>query len=239
MVVSPDLAVCLEIEALLTGSALTERDVARLNALLPEEMQAGIRIDGIREPVFFVVPPVCRRRFLAQLNLTRPVPADVRTAIEKHLPQKTDQLTALVKMRHSRLAPAQPWAAFLVGYIPFFDRLGKTKWFADLDVILDLSCRYTREKDVLAAFAREKEHSLQQIETSLKLTAQLARNNLETLMMQGNRIGLSADLSQLFQHITVIDEICRLVLGRLPQVEGTPFSGAQAASFLFEKDHYQ
>ena len=239
LVISPDLAVCLEMEALLTGSALTETEVDRLEALLPEAIQAGIRVEGFTEPVFFVVPHACRRRFLSQLNLTRPVPAGVRAAIENHLPHRTDQLTALARMRHARLAPAPPWTTFLVGYIPFFNRLGRSKWFADLNVILDLSCRYNREKDVLAAFAREKGHCLQQVETSLRLTAQLAQNNLETLMMQGNRIGLSADVSQLFQHITVIDEICRLVLGRLPQVEDAGFSGAQAAAFLFEKDRFQ
>ncbi len=236
LILSPDLTVYLKIEALLSHMALCQADVTRISSLLPDEMPTCIRIEGITKPVRFVVPFACRQRFLSQLNLTRPIDADIRIAIERLLPREKDRLTALAKIRHSRRIMSRAWAVFLLQFIPFFDRIDKDKWFIDLDFILDLSCRYNRENDIFNAFLQEKQHCLKQVETSLKLTEQLAKNNLETLMMQGSRIGLSADVSKLFQKITALDDLCRLVLGKVPLIEGAQFSGPEAVSFLFEKE---
>lgn len=235
LIISPPLSLSLEIEALLTGTALTETAVTQISLLLPEELRTSIRVAGIKEPVYFVVPFACRQRFLSQLDLTRLIDADIRTVIEKHLPRKKDRLMCLAKIRHLRRIPARAWSDFLIRFIRVFDRVDKDKWFSDLDLILDMACRYSRENDVFTAFTLEKQHCLKQVEASLRLTKQLAGNNLETLMMQGNRIGIAADVSKLFQQLTIMDDICRLVLGEIPLIEEARFSGPEAVSFLFEK----
>jgi len=92
------------------------------------------------------------------------------------------------------------------------------------------------EKDVFEIFGAEKSHCLKQIEHSRQLTEQLHKSNMETILLSGRRIGLSADVPGLYQKMIVIDEICRLVWGRMPVALVSELQGQDAVSFLFEKE---
>ena len=105
-----------------------------------------------------------------------------------------------------------------------------------LDFILDLSGRQKTDNDLFSVFGAEKQNCLKQLENSRRLTEQLAGNNMETLLMQGRRIGLSGDVSKLFQTIKTIDDICLLVWGRTPKADAPDFQDPGAVLILFEKE---
>lgn len=235
LIVTPGFHIFLEMEALLGEVVLTGTDVGRIDTLLPEKTQTSVRVDGIDEPVFFTLPAAGRHRFLEQLNLTRQIDARIRSALETVLPRPQDRLTVLAKTRYSRMAPSPTWTSFIAEFILVFERMDHNKWFSALDFILDMSCRHTLETDIYNAFVREKRHCLKQVEASLKLTAQLAKNNLETLMIQGNRIGVAADIVKLYQQTATIDEICLLVLKKTPRTEANQSSGPESFAFLSKK----
>lgn len=236
LIISPDSTVCREMEAFLERAVFDETDIQSVLSLLPEETPASLRADGLTAAVVFSVPFSCRRRFLDQLNLTRKIDPDIRTALETSLPEQADRLATLAKIRHSRLVLTETRKTFLLRFVHMAGRVEKGQWFFYLDFILDLSGRQKTDNDLFSVFGAEKQNCLKQLENNRRLTEQLVANNMETLLLQGRRIGLSGDVSKLLQTIKTIDDICLLVWGRTPKADAPGFQDPGAVSILFEKE---
>ncbi len=236
LILSPDLELRREMEAFLARVAVYEKDLQTIFSLLPEKMSTSVRLAGLTAVVSFSVPVSCRRRFLSRLNLTRLIAPEIRAALETRLPENPERLTALARIRHSRLDLTETRKAFLLEFIQKSGEVENDRWFFYLDLILDLLDRDKTEKDVFEIFGAEKSHCLKQIEHSRQLTEQLHKSNMETILLSGRRIGLSADVPGLYQKMIVIDEICRLVWGRMPVALVSELQGQDAVSFLFEKE---
>jgi hypothetical protein len=236
LIVSPDATVCREMEALLSRVSFTDRDIQAVFSMLPEEMQTSVRVAGLTPAVPFSVPPACRRRFLSQLQLTRQTDPDIRDALETRLPGNADRMAALSKIRHSRPALTGSRKTVLLQFIRLSGRVNKEQWFLYLDVILALLGRQKAGEDLLTVLGAERENCLKQVENSRRLTEQLNRSNMETVLLQGGRIGLSADIPKLSQHIKTIDEISLLLWGRRPLAGAADLRDPDTVSILFEKE---
>lgn len=226
LIISPDSTVRRQMESLLEGTAFSENEIQALLLLLPPEMPASVRIPGLADAVPFSVPSSCVRRFISQLNLTRPIPADIRTALEAHLPERPDRLEVLVRIRHSRASLTEGRQDFFPRFAGLFGRAERERWFFYLDFILALAGRWKSCPDMFAALGAEKEHCRRQIEKNRQLEGQLAGKNMETFMLQGGRMRVPADIPGMLQNIKTIDDISLLVWGRVPTAGPPSFQGA-------------
>jgi hypothetical protein len=236
LIISPDPAVCSEMEGFLSRVSFSEEDVQAVMTLLPDEMETCVRVAGLVRPVFFSVPDSCRRRFLCQLNLTRGIDPDIRDALEARLPEPSDLPAALAAIRHCRADLTGPRKAFLLQFIRQSDPATREQWFTYVETILDLLDRGKADEDMWMVLGAERERCLKQMEYSRRITEQLHKSNMETLLLQGTRIGATADMSKLSQQIKMLDEIFLLVWGRIPMAGGAGLPSSDPVSFLFEKE---
>ena len=101
---------------------------------------------------------------------------------------------------------------------------------------LGLLTRQKKNQGLFSLFETEKQNCINQLHNHRLLTEKLAKNNMETLMLQGCRIGLSADISALLRQIDSIDEISRIVWGKMPAAGISDLQNRDAVSILFEKE---
>ncbi|MEW6078382.1 MAG: hypothetical protein AB1724_11255 [Thermodesulfobacteriota bacterium] len=236
LIISPDPVVCREMEELFSRASFSDEAVNKVLSLLPEALSTSVRVPGLSGAVCFFVPGSCRRRFLGQLNLTRAIDPEIRAALEERLPERSDLLAALAAIRHSRADLTGPRTSFLLRFIRQSGPATKEQWFSYLEVILDLPGRPITDEDMWMVFGAERERCLKQMEYSRRVTEQLNKSNMETLLLQGTRIGATADIEKISQQIKTIDEICLIVWGRIPMAGGAGFPSSDAVSFLFEKE---
>jgi hypothetical protein len=220
----------------LSRVSFSDEDVLAVLSLLPGEMRTCVRVSGLPGAVFFSVPVSCRRRFLGQLQLTRSIDPDIRGALEARPPERPDLLAALAAIRHSRADLTGPRKTFLLQFIRQSGPAVREQWLTYLETILDLSGRGQADEDMWTVVGAERERCLKQMEYSRRLTEQLSKSNMETLLLQGTRIGAVVDMSKISQQIRTIDEICLLVWGRIPMTGPPGSSYSDAVSFLFEKE---
>jgi len=235
LILAPDTAAVREIEALLERWSYSVADLRTVLSLLPAEMATRVRVGEIKASIGFTVPGACLRQFLSQLHLTRPIDPEIRLALATRLPSAPDRLEALLRIRQTRTELTANHNRFLLNFIHQSGETDTRQWFFYLDFILDLLDRDRTDGDVFGLFAADKQYCLIQVEQSRRLAEQLQKNNMETLLLCGQRIGLAADVPGLLHRMNLIDDICRLVWGRMPVALAAEMVDADAVSFLFEK----
>jgi len=236
LIVSPDATVYCQMEEFLMRASFTGQDIQAIRSLLPDALQTSVRVPEMTETVFFMVPVYCQRRFLSQLKLAQAIDPDIRDAIETCLSKRPDRLSALVSIRHSRSVLDGTRKKTLLKYFSQSNHLDNDRRLLHLKIILDLLARQKKDKEVYNLFETEKQNCLKQVGDHRRLTEKLTKNNMETLMLQGCRIGLSADIPMLLQKINSIDEITRIIWGQTPVTDASDLQDMNAMSILFEKE---
>ncbi|MFP4040527.1 MAG: hypothetical protein ACOCPQ_05045 [Desulfosudaceae bacterium] len=238
LIVTPDAAICRQVESLLDEMDFASGDEKAILSLLPPSLTTRLHFPDSRGIVTFTLASSALERFIVQLNLKRKIPAVIRRALKDILTDQEQYLNALVAVRHSRIIFTPGETDFLVNFIRRTGGREASSWPADLDLILEILSRHQDQPDPFSALAAEKENCLKQVAATTRLEQQLTQKNIETVMMQKNGAGVMADKQSLFQRIGRIDTICLKVFGYRPSpAEPGPETARPASvSFLFEKN---
>ena len=151
------------------------------------------------------------KTFLQRLNLTKPIDAELLNSIAAHI-APSDRTAVKVKLRNFRKHLGAKKVQFLS---VFFEKTGSDgQFFAGLDFMLDVLEDIAADADVFHELTRRRQACRHQLQQTAGFEERLKRDNIETLMMRGER---AAHLPQhdLIKKLALIDRICLSVFGKV------------------------
>ncbi|MFZ5564533.1 MAG: hypothetical protein ACOZBW_10815 [Thermodesulfobacteriota bacterium] len=214
LVITPDDPARLAVEDCLARWPGAAADVQAVAGLLPDSISTTLVFSDDRGEIPCSVPRPVVDRMVFRLNLSKPIDAQIRGAIKESLNKPEDRLAALAACRGSRMDLAGPAVPFVRAFIRRWPGNDMPLFFLHLRLLLHVLERPGADSDLFAALAAEQAACLQTLFRAARLEKQLARNNMETLMLQGSRGLLAADTGELKQRLNMLDAVCRAVFER-------------------------
>jgi len=207
----PDEALQLKLEPFLTRYCFTrpeEQEVIRhLSATGPSVL---INLSAFKGHLRLGPTPSEVRQLIMRLNITWQADKSIRRAIGNHIAPVRQSLVS-VHLRNADLKTDESSARFLCRFLDIFDD-AEEGFFEYFDFIVDFLGRMPNEA-LYPALMREKYRSVMAMQQAEKFKQQLARGNMETLMLQGIRAPAdSIEYSR--KKIAIIDDIALSLFGR-------------------------
>jgi hypothetical protein len=208
----PDESVQLQLEEMIAETHFQSRDEAEIkNQVCSTSLQTSIRFGDGRGTIEKRVTPTNAAKFIARLNLSRYLDPGIRSAILRYVPREL-QTRCKVRLRNARPITSPHKISFLETVLKklqidndvFFDLLDFTLSF--LDEIKD-------EADMFQALMARKKSCIQSLQKAKNLDNKLARHNVETLLLKGERVSC-IDRADARKKIKIIDRISLAVFGR-------------------------
>ncbi len=131
----------------------------------------------------------------------------------KFIASDSSRTLAKVKIRNARKEFAGKKLDFLC---LFFEKMGSEEesiFDECFDLVIEVLCEAGNEADIYGALMRKKAASYQSLLCVERFEEQLAKNNIETLLLQGVR-PVSIDKDAAIRNMEAIDRICLTVFGK-------------------------
>jgi len=212
LIFSPDEALQMRIETLLSGDAFTEKDETDLAACLAaKEPAATIFISGYKRPVSLKMPAACAHMFISRLRVTKTIDRRIGDAIDGHLAETVRQKIK-VRIRNSKFNDGRNCIDFLSMFFRSA-REGDPAFPASLDFLLLFFEEMTCDSSIGHELFKRQRYYKEKIQEALRYEEQLKKSNMETMMMQGRRnqcINI-VDLQEKIDIINYLQNITRAV----------------------------
>ena len=219
----PDESVQLQLENLLEDAQLQKHDKEAIQGLVcdpPLETQFRFR-DG-RGTLNMAVSPASVNSFIERLNLTRSPDPKLRTAITRHV-RRTLQTRCQVRLRNAKPITAPHKISFLQS---FFEKMkiDEDEFLTYLDFTLSFLGELKAKTDIFRELMVYKKIYFQGLQKAAKLETQLAKHNVETLMLSGTRVAYM-DKADARRKIQMIDRISLAIFGKTDFFDMIPADG--------------
>ena len=213
----PDESIQIELEALLESLNFQQREAENiLDFLYQKPLHISLRFPDERGSLNFEVPKSVADRFISRLNISKHLHPKLLEAIN-HFADVSEKNRFKVKLRNSRFLPTKNKIRFLCD---FFEKANTLPHdiLDCLDFVLDFMDEIKEDNDIFQALMAKKKLYLQSLQKAKKLDDQLQRHNVETLLLQGNRVVL-IDPADVSKKMLMIDKICRAIFGKTEYFE--------------------
>ncbi len=219
----PDESVQLQLEDLLADAELQKEDEQVIRAqVCSQPFQTRIRFRDGRGSLKMAVSPNHVGVFIERLNLTRPLDHKILAAIGQQV-QPALQTRCKVRLRNAK--PITP--AYKITFLKsFFEKmeLDDNAFFEYLDFTLSFLGDLKNETDIFKALMTYKKLYFQGLQKAAKLDQQMAKHNVETLLLSGTRLAFM-DKAEARKKIQMIDQISLAVFGKTDFFDLTPADG--------------
>lgn len=208
----PDETVQKKIEEDVGDALYSRKDIDTVaGELSRRRLRATLHFSDGRGALSIAFPRGMIKTFLQRLNLTNQIDAALLDSVAAHI-APSDRTAVKVKLRNFRKHLGAKKVQFLD---VFFEKMGSDEqFFAGLDFILDVLEDIAAETDVFDELTRRRQACRHQLQQSTAFEERLKRDNIETLMMRGERAA-HLPKHELLKKLTLIDRICLSVFGRV------------------------
>jgi hypothetical protein len=230
----PDETIQVKLENLLEKLKFEKNEEGPVRkVLLKKELQTAIHFQDARKPLNLQMPPSIADQFISRLHITKQLEKELVDSINKHV-SKAARALVKVKFRNARKTPTRDQLNFLSA---FLEKMGPTDeaLIACLELLLDVLADLADDADIFSGLMARKKHYVKSLKAAEKFEEQLKTNNIETLMLQGEKAPY-INRSDAVRKLARIDEICIAVFGKTqqfdPVCEGIRFDGQNTAKDL-------
>jgi len=227
----PDEPMQQKLEELLPeAGGLGQGDVDAIAAdLSTRRIHTALVFSDWRDRLAVDFPPALVTTFLQRLNLTRRIEPRLARAISTHV-APVDRIAVRVKLRNARKHMGDGKVLFLCD---FLSRLGgDDQLLACLDFTLNFIEDIEDDADVYAVLMNRRRIGWQLLQKSAQFEEKLKQDNIETLMLRGERAP-HVSKEELLKTIAFIERISLAVFGRLDPLD---FDLLESADFDFRSD---
>ena len=208
----PDESVQLQLEDMIADTHFQRRDEREIqNRVCSTSLQTQIRFTDGRGTLEMMVTPSNAAQFIERLNLSRCPDPKLRSAIARYVHQGL-QIRCKVRLRNTRPIISTNKIAFLQAFFKNL-QIANDEFFDHLDFILSFLDESKDEPDIFQALMARKKLYFQSLQKAKKLDVQLTQDNVETLLLRGERVSY-VDKADARKKIQIIDRISLAVFGK-------------------------
>lgn len=212
LVFFPDESIQVKLEGLLEdGCFNNEEEKNILNYFLLQKTEAEICFPGVKDSLRIKVPDFAVRQFISHLNITMRLDSTLSEAINRDVCKNLSTLVR-VKLRNAKFLYTENKINFLRACIT--KMAPKTDKFIEyLDFILDFLEELKDDTDMFKAMLKKKRSFLKHLQKAESFEKQLAKYNIETLILQGVREP-GINVAEIKKKMEMIDKISFSVFGK-------------------------
>jgi hypothetical protein len=208
----PDESVQLQLEELIEETHFQSRDEKEIqNHISAASLQTSICFADGRGAFEKRVTPLNAAQFIEHLNLSRHLNQGLRATISRYVPPAL-QTRCKVRLRNARPITSPNKISFLQTVFEKL-RIDTDAFFEHLDFTLSFLDEIKAEADLFAALMARKKHCIHSLQKAKNLDNKLARHNVETLLLRGERV-FCIDRADARKKIQIIDRISLAVFGK-------------------------
>ena len=213
----PDESIQVRLEQALERCRPQKEDEEKIITYLCQNpLHVTFHFEDDRGALKLQIPEDVIRQFLLRLGISKHLEADLIESIHNYGDmQNTNRFK--VKIRNSRFSSSDSKTEFLCR---FFDKIGhrSNDVFDCLNFILEFLDEIKKEDDVYQALMAKKKFYFISLQKAKKMDTRLEKHNIETLLMQGERVAL-IDQVDACKKMQIIDRISRAVFGKTEYFE--------------------
>jgi hypothetical protein len=213
----PDESMQIQLEETLERHRPQNEDENKiLTYLCRDPLQVTFRFEDDRGAIKLPIPEDVTRQFLVRLKISKHLDAELIESIRNYGDEKNCNRFK-VKIRNSRFTATENKTAFLC---KFFETIGarSNDVFECLDFALGFLDEIKKESDIYQALMTKKKFYFISLQKAKKMEARLEKHNIETLMLQGERIVL-INPADVHKKMRIVDRISRAVFGKTEYFE--------------------
>ena len=208
----PDESIQVQLEEMLEQCRPQKEDEDRIIAhLCRQQPIITFRFKDDRGDFTLEMAEDVTRQFLLRLRISRHLDPGLIESIHNYGDlQNTNRFK--VKIRNSRFSPSESKTKFLCR---FFDTIGSgsNDIFECLEFILEFLDETISDGDIYQGLMARKKFYFITLQKAKKMDARIEKHNIETLLMQGERVAL-IDQADARKKMQIIDRISRAVFGK-------------------------
>jgi len=213
----PDESMQIQLEETLERHRPQNEDENKiLTYLCRDPLQVTFRFEDDRGAIKLLIPEGVTREFLRRLNISKYLDTNLIESIVNYGDENNSKRFK-VKIRNSRFTPTENKTGFLR---KFFEKIGaqSNDVFECLDFALGFLDEIKNDSDIYQALMAKKKFYFISLQKAKKMEARLEKHNIETLMLQGERIVL-INQTDVRKQMRIIDRISRAVFGKTEYFE--------------------
>ena len=213
----PDESCQIRLEEILEQCRPHKEDEDLLVTYLSREpLHATFRFKDNRGILKLQIPADMIHSFVTRLKISKNLDASLIESIRKYGDERNANRFK-VKIRNSQYSATDSKTEFL---IHFFDKIGvgSNDIFECLDFILGFFDEIKANDDIYQALMAKKKFYFISLQKAQKMEARIEKHNIETLLMQGERVVL-IDKTDARKKMQIIDRISRAVFGKTEYFE--------------------
>ena len=186
------------------------------NYLCQEPLRVTFRFEDDRGAFNLQIPEDVIRQFLVRLKITKHLDANLIESIHNYGDAQNINRFK-IKIRNSRFSPSDSKTGFLCS---FFDKIGSgsNDIFECLEFVLEFLDEIKKDGDIYQALMAKKKFYFISLQKAKKMDARIEKHNIETLLMQGERMAL-IDKVDARKKMQIIDRISRAIFGKTEYLE--------------------
>ena len=213
----PDESMQIQLEETLERHRPQNEDENKiLTYLCRDPLQVTFRFEDDRGAIKLPIPEDVTRQFLVRLKISKHLDAELIESIRNYGDEKNCNRFK-VKIRNSRFTATKNKTGFLR---KFFDTIGARSddVFECLDFALGFLDEIKKDSDIYQALMAKKKFYFISLQKAKKMEARLEKHNIETLMLQGERVIL-INPADVRKKMRIVDRISRAVFGKTEYFE--------------------
>ena len=213
----PDESMQIQLEETLERHRPQNEDENKiLTYLCRDPLPVTFRFEDGRGSLNLFIPEDIARQFLRRLNFSKHLDANLIESIVNYGDENNSKRFK-VKIRNSRFTPTENKTGFLR---KFFETIGtrSNDVFECLDFALGFLDEIKNDSDIYQALMAKKKFYFISLQKAKKMEARLEKHNIETLMLQGERMVL-INPTDVRKKMRIIDRISRAVFGKTEYFE--------------------
>lgn len=213
----PDESMQIQLEELLENLQISRQEEKEvLNSLCQKSPHVTMRFPEERGSLNLILPQEIVLAFVSRLHISKHLDRRLRKSINIFA-DKDVRSRFKVKIRNSRFSPDENKIQFLCD---FFEKLEPQSHDFNicLDFTLSLLDELKEDKNIYQALMDKKKFYLRSLQKAKQLEIQLQKNNLETLLLEGNRV-IHVDQADARKKMVIIDRISRAIFGKTEYFE--------------------
>jgi len=229
----PDESMQIQLEETLERHRPQNEDENKiLTFLCRDPLQVTFRFEDGRGSLNLFIPEDIARQFLRRLNFSKHLDANLIESIVNYGDENNSKRFK-VKIRNSRFTPTENKTGFLR---KFFETIGarSNDVFECFDFALGFLDEIKNDNDIYQALMTKKKFYFISLQKAKKMDARLEKHNIETLMLQGERIVL-INQADVRKKMRITDRISRAIFGKTEYFE-VPDSDENRMDFRSNED---
>ncbi|NNL77819.1 MAG: hypothetical protein HKO68_15915 [Desulfobacterales bacterium] len=229
----PDESIQVQLEDLLEELQLQKQHEKIVLAYLMEKpLQVTIHFQDERLPLKLIVPDSIAAQFLTRLKIFKHLNERLIEAMDQHGDEENCSRFK-VNIRNSRFSQTENTIGFLC---EFFRKMEPQNHevFECLDFVVEFLDELIKDDNIYQALAAKKRSYVLSLQKAKQLNAQLQKNNMETLLLQGKRVVI-IDQADVRNKMLMIDRISRSVFGKT-EYFGPLHSNEASVEFRSDQD---